>query len=116
MLGSWFRIGAKLAKRPSRSDVAAANIRKAVKDGLEMWVSWERETKALYEGAYRDLINEGHVAAACQIEKLVLDVSEELATAEQYWLDKKASDYDIGEILAEQDKDRKTYRQKSVGI
>lgn len=100
----------------SRADVSPSDIRKAVKDGLERWVNWEKSTKQLYENSYSALINDGHIAAACFVRELVLDVAEELATAEQYLLNKKACDYDIGAILAEQEKDARLFRTKGTGF
>ena len=54
----------------------------------------------------------GEVAAACFVKGMVLDVTEELNTAERYWLNKRASEYDVGAILSEQDRDIERYREE----
>lgn len=100
----------------SQADVSSSDIQKAVKDGLEKWVEWETQTKTLYENAYSILMQEGHVAAACFVKELVLDVSEELATAKRYLLNKKACGYDIGAILSEQDKDKSLFQGRMAGL
>lgn len=77
-------------------------MRAAVKDGLDSWVSWEIETKKLYEKMAKELLNIGAVGAELQFEALICDVEEELATAEKYQLHKNATDYDIVDIIEEQ--------------
>ena len=100
----------------TRADVDQGTLRNAVKSGLEAWVKWETDTKHLYETAYRDLLSMNEVASAEFVRELILDVSEELATAERYHLNKKAVDYDIGAILADQDKDTKLFKARLAGI
>lgn len=100
----------------SRVDVSPSDIAAAVRKGLEAWVKWERDTKQLYQSAYRELMEQGEVAAACFVRNMVLDVAEELNNAERYLLNKKAVDYDIGAIMSEQDGKRHEYRTKMVGI
>ena len=97
-------------------DVSPSDIQNAVKSGLEKWVDWEKQTKALYENAYSSLLQEGHIAAACFVKDLILDVSEEYATAYQYLLNKRACSFDIGAIMADQDKDTKTFRARMSGL
>ena len=100
----------------TRPDVTVSDIRAAVKKGLEAWVKWEKDTKELYQSSYRELMETGEVAAACFVKNLVLDVTEELSSAERYLLNKMAVDYDIGAILSEQDGEHHKYRTKMVGI
>ena len=85
-----------------RQDVDANTKHVAVKEGLEKWVAWERSTKSLYERMYTELTGKGEVAARKIVEDLICDVSEELETAEQYHLNKKAIDFDIVSIIEEQ--------------
>lgn len=100
----------------TQMEVSPSDIQKAVRDGLEKWVEWETQTKAMYENAYSALMQEGHIAAACFVRDLVLDVSEELATAQRYLLNKKAGGYDIGAILSEQDKDSRLFNGRMAGL
>lgn len=101
---SWFRY--------NREDVSPTDVRNAAKDGVEKWVSWERETKKLYEDMYLELINSGAVASAGHIMRYICDVDKELKNAERKWLKLKMSDYDLGMILSEQDHLRDKYLRK----
>jgi hypothetical protein len=85
-----------------RQEVDSKTLRAAVKDGLDSWVSWEIETKKLYEKMAKELLAIGAVGAELQFEALICDVEEELATAEKYQLHKNATDYDIVDIIEEQ--------------
>ena len=85
-----------------RQEVDSKTKRAAVKDGLDSWISWEIETKKLYEKMAKELFNIGAIGAEMQFKKLITDVEEELAAAEQYQLNKSATDYDIVNIIDEQ--------------
>lgn len=91
---SWYRY--------TRQDVDSNTKKNAVKNGLNVWVEWEKETKALYEKAYKDLMDMGEVAGACYVRCLIKDVDHELKKAEKYQLNKKAVDYDMVYIIEEQ--------------
>ena len=66
----------------TRQQVTAETKRKAVRELMEHWVKWERETKRCYEKAYMDLVEIGEIAAAMRMKKLICDVDEELEHAE----------------------------------
>lgn len=85
-----------------RQDVDIKTKRQAVKDGLEKWVKWEKETCKLYQDMYKELINIGEVGAAAKICELIQDVEEELQIVEKYHLNKIAVDYDMTVIIEEQ--------------
>ena len=87
----------------TRQDVDAATKQKAVKDGLEKWVKWERDTLKLYQDLYKELCNMGHITSAEKLKCLILDVEEEVREAEQYHLNKVATGYDMVYIVEEQD-------------
>ena len=86
----------------TRQEVDTNTIRKSVQKGLETWVTWEKDTKKLYETHYMNLIDNGDVAAAMFLKKYICDVDDELAEAEEWHLYKKATDYDIGHLIGEQ--------------
>lgn len=74
----------------------------AVKDGMEMWVRWERDTLATLQQMDVELRNMGNVPASCFIEKMIKEVAEELKGAERKHIDLMAVDYDIVHIVEEQ--------------
>lgn len=96
----------------TRQDVDTNTKKNAVKVGLEKWISWERETKQLYENMYRELMNLGEIASAMKIEEYIYDVDCELKKAEQYKLDKEAVNYDLVYIVEEQKRKHRKYQRK----
>ena len=91
---SWYRY--------TRQDVDNNTKKNAVRNGLNVWVDWERETKELYEKAYKELMDMNEIAGACRIKCLIKCVDHELKKAEKYQLNKKAVDYDLIYIIDEQ--------------
>jgi hypothetical protein len=101
---SWYRY--------TRQEVDNGTKKSAVKNGLTVWVDWERETKTLYEKMYKEALEIGEVASAIKIKELVCGVDCELKKAERYQLDKKAIDYDLDYIISEQAEKHKKYKKK----
>jgi len=101
---SWYRY--------TRQDVDINTKRSAVKTGIEKWVSWEEETKSLYEKMYGELMSIGEVAAAKKICCFIHDVDCELKWARRKHLDLMVSDYSIGYILGCQDHLHDWYMEK----
>lgn len=88
----------------SRFDVDVSTLRMAVKTGMEKWVGWERSTKMLMEQMHGELMQIGEVASAMFLKEMICEVDEELREAEEYWMNKKLSDYSIESIMADQEK------------
>ena len=99
-------------ERYTRQDVDATTKRNAVKSGIEAWVAWEKETKDLYQRAYKELLDLGEIAAAQFVSCLVCDVDKELKCAERKQLDLSAMGYDIIMIVAAQDEIHEKYKCK----
>ena len=95
-----------------RTDVDSNTRKTAIQGGIEKWVNWENDTKMFYQKMYRELININEVAAAMEVKKYILDVDEELSTAQQKHLENKAIDYDIFDIVAKQEEVYKKYLEK----
>lgn len=90
-----------------------SNIRKtSIKTGIDQWVKWERETKAMLEQQYQNLINLNAIAMAKKVEEIIKDVDEELAHAEKKLLFLKAVDYNISDIMNEQEEVYKHFHKK----
>ena len=96
----------------TRQDVDESIRKAAIETGFERWAQWERDSKKLYEQRYQNLIALGEVAAAMEIKKYVIDVDNELADAEKKHLALKAENFDISNIIAEQDELYKKYCKK----
>lgn len=101
---SWYRY--------NRSEVDANTKRTAVKNGIEKWVSWEKETKQLYEKAYRELMQANEEAAAIFLQHFVEYVDCELKYAERKKIELEAVDYSLAFIIGEQTKLHDKYKGK----
>ena len=96
----------------TRQQVDAATRKSAIQAGFEKWVKWETETLKLYQTLYKELINLDEVAAASEINCYIIDVSEELAKAQQKYLELKMTDFNISNIVDEQHTLYKKYCKK----
>ena len=87
----------------TRYDVNNQTRKTAIQTGFEKWVEWEQETKNLYEKHYQDLIDLNEIAAAKELEDYIIEVDEELAEANQKYLTLVANDFNISDIITEQE-------------
>lgn len=85
-----------------RGDVDPSTKRKAIQTGAEAWVTWETETKALYEKAAKELYTQGELASYRKVMEYVKDVDCELAEAKKEMLTLEATGYDIPYIMDRQ--------------
>lgn len=95
-----------------RQDVDASTRKSAIAAGIEKWVAWETNTKAFYQNMFQELITIGEVAAAMELKFFLLDVDEELATAQQKHIEQKSIDYDITSIISVQEDIYQKYKKK----
>lgn len=98
--------------RYKRQEVDANTKRSAVKTGIERWVSWEQETKAMFETMYEELMAINEVSAAQMLGKLLCDVDKELKWAERKHIDLVMVDYNISYILGEQERLHDWYKER----
>ncbi len=101
---SWFKY--------SRMDVDINTKRNAVKVGLENWMTWEKQTLSLYQELFKELYNLNQIASAYQLEKIICNVQEQIKEVEQYYLQKKAVDFDMDNIISEQKNKKEKYKKK----
>ena len=92
-------------------DVDTSTKRNAVKELMEKWVAWEKETKILYQTMRRELYSINEVAAALEIDCLICDVDEELTWAEKKWIKLETVGYDIQLIVEWSNELHKKYKQ-----
>lgn len=96
----------------SRKDVNTSTRKNSIQTGYEKWIQWEADTKKLYEKLYQDLISLDEISIAEEVAKYIRDVDEEHAKAYQKHLELKAIDYNISDIINEQEQIEKKYRKK----
>ena len=96
----------------TRQDMDIETRRTAIKTGYERWVQWEKDTKKLYEYYYQHLVAINEFAAAFKIRDYVMDVDSELAEAEQKLLNLESIQYNISDIMNEQEELYEEYENK----
>lgn len=96
----------------SKQDVNAQTRKNAIQTGFEKWIEWEKKTKELYGKYCYELISMKEVAAAEELKYYLMDVNKELSTAQQKYLALVANNFNISDILNEQDELLKTYKNK----
>lgn len=96
----------------TRQEVSPETKKNAVKDGIVSWVRWEKETKSLYQRAYKELMQIGEVAAAMHVKCLIEDVDCELKHAERRHLDLMSVNYDMMYVVDKQHELHEKYKKK----
>ena len=89
----------------------------SVKSILEVWITWERESKKNYETCYSGLIDIREIAGAIFVNELVKDVDSELCFAEELYLDLFSNNFDImriEELNCKICKKYKCYKERKV--
>lgn len=86
--------------------------RNAVKDMMNKWVEWERDTKKLYQEMRQELCALGEVAAALTIDCFICDVDKELVHAEKKFIKLETLGYDINTIISWQEPIYNKYKKK----
>lgn len=69
---------------------------------MKEWIEWEKESKIIYEDAYRSLMDLSEVAAANFVLQYVKDVDKELRDAELLYRCRDAIDWDLATIYDKQ--------------
>lgn len=96
----------------TRQQVTGEVRETAVSTGLSKWISWEKETKKLYEKCHAQLLENGDVAAALFLEKYIEDVDMELAEAQEEFLSLSIVDFDFTYISDRQPEKEEKYKNK----
>lgn len=93
-----------------REDVDSTTRKNSLQMGFDKWVKWETDTLKLYSSMYKELINLNEVAAANMVRKIIKDVDDELALGKQEYLELKAIEFDLVEVIAKQEEKYDRYK------
>lgn len=69
---------------------------------MKEWIEWEKESKIIYEDAYRGLLEISEIAAADFVLRYVRNVDKELRDAELLYRVRDAIDWDLPTIYDNQ--------------
>lgn len=95
----------------STLDVDAGTKRNAIRELMSKWIQWEKETKKLYETLRKELYDLGEVSSSLELDKLIVDVSEELKHAEKQFIKLETIGYDLPTIVDWQQPMYKKYKK-----
>lgn len=96
----------------SRQDVSNETKKTSIQIGMEKWINWEKDTKKLYERLYKELVSIEEIAAAAELQKYIVDVDYELAEAYQIYIELSTINYNLSDIIMEQESIYKKYCKK----
>lgn len=92
-------------------DVDINTKREAIRELMKKWIEWEEEAKKLFEVSYKELYNNMAFAPAMLIKTLLLDTTEELAIAQKQLINLESMNYDMTQIISEQESLYKKYNE-----
>lgn len=99
----------------NRMSVGKSTKQKAVEDGFSVYLGWEQATKDVYQKYATVLREQGYVADAIFVDRLVEDVDNELECLERIITDLITSGYDPVYILESQKELHDKYKKKMRG-
>lgn len=99
----------------NRMSVGKSTKQKAVEDGFSVYLGWEQATKDVYQKYATALREQGYVADAIFVDRLVEDVDNELERLERIITDLITSGYDPVYILESQKELHEEYKKKMRG-
>ena len=100
----------------SREDMDLNTRRNAVKNGIEKYLHWQKETKKFLEEICSQTIQQGYIGISIQIKKYICSVEEQIQKANKTYLELKATDYDLPTIVSKQQHLIKKYKKKLCQI
>lgn len=95
-----------------KMDVDISTKKNGTRDIFRKWIAWETETKKLLEVSYQELYELKEIAAAIQVLYLIEDVEKELRGAQEQLIDLEAINFDMSQIVAEQQSLYDLYKEK----
>lgn len=99
----------------NRMSVGKSTKQKAVEDGFSVYLGWEQATKDVYQKYATALREQGYVADAIFVDRLVEDVDNELERLERIITNLITSGYDPVYILESQKELHDKYKKKMRG-
>lgn len=96
----------------SREDMDINTRRSAVKNGLEKYLHWQKETKKVFEDMYTQYFTIGEQTLALKMKQFLDSVDKEIKKAELCYLEISSTDYDMPTVIAQQEKLKKKYGKK----
>lgn len=96
----------------ARADVDSTTKRQAINKSLNIWLTWEKETKLFLENHYAQLLENKDSAAASFVLQFIEDVTEEIQEVYDKIIELESINYDMIEIVKEQEAYYNQYHKK----
>ena len=100
----------------SKMDVDAGTKKNGIRELIKKWIEWEKDTQELLQSCYKELYGINELAAAIYLQKLITEVSDELKGAQEQYINLEAMNYDLSQIIAEQQTLYEEYKKKINNI
>lgn len=102
----------------TRMSVDPTTRKQAVKQAMEKWYEWDKDTKDLYQKMFKKLTENGEIAAADKVNELVKRIDQEVKVLCRKYIEYKALDYDMQYIMFQQDELHEHYKdhEKHLGV
>lgn len=88
--------------KQSSDQLSPENRAYLIRYAMKEWIEWEKESKIMYEDAYRNFVDMSEIAAADFVLQYVRDVDKELKDAELLYRVRDAIDWDLPTIYDKQ--------------
>lgn len=85
--------------RHVRQDVSPSEKRQAVKDGIEKWLAWEKETIKMLTDYHKQLMAGECLVCQQKVEEMIVDVSKEIDMIHKIQLNMMSVDYAMSAIM-----------------
>lgn len=96
----------------SRIDMDVNTRRNAVKNGLQKYLHWQKETKKVFEDMYGQYMNISQITLGLKLKDYLQDVDKEIKKAELCLLEISSTDYDMPTVVSKQEQLKKVYGKK----
>ena len=100
----------------TRHQVDDSVRKKYVKQFFYDWKDWEISSREKYSNWYKQLVNEGHIDAACKIMCLLKDNEKEIKCLERHIIEYEAVGWDMSYLMIKQDEIHECYEEKTKHI
>ena len=85
-----------------KMDVDTSTKKSGIRELIKKWINWEKETISLLGSSYKGLYDLGELAAAFRVQSMLAEVSDELAGAQEQYINLETINYDLSQVIAEQ--------------
>lgn len=96
----------------TRQQVDSSTRKQGLKEVLDRWYDWEKETKEFYERQFKTLTDNSKIAEANKINELICDVDHELKCVCRKMIEYRSVEYDMSYVMFQQQEMHDKYEKE----